>query len=111
MIVLIRFHALSFLALIIIVSFSAISIQKNEAGIGCFTHGWADVFIYPWITREQLAQIVHRFKERAFAEKLQKFLHDPKCGKHLLRNLQIDSKPKMNLKRKIEVFYNIKKLN
>ena len=52
----------------------------------------ADVFIYPWITRQQLAQIVDRFKERAFAEKLQKFLHDPKCGKHSLRYLRILSK-------------------
>ena len=70
---------------------------------------WADVFVYPWITREQLAQIVHRFKERAFAEKLQKFLHDPKCGKHSLRFLKISYKPKENVKPKIKVFTIIKK--
>ena len=54
---------------------------------------WADVFVFPWISREELAQIVHMFKNRAFAEKLQTFLHDPKCGKHSLRYLQISSKP------------------
>ena len=48
---------------------------------------WADVFVFN--NRQQLAQIVDRFKERAFAEKLQTFLHDPKCGKHSLRFLEI----------------------
>ena len=50
---------------------------------------WADVFVYPWITRKKLAQIVDKFKERGFAAKLQTFLHDPKCGKHSLRYLDI----------------------
>lgn len=53
---------------------------------------WADVFVYPWITRKNLAQIVDQFKERQFAEKLQTFLHDPKCGKHSLGHLQITCK-------------------
>ena len=53
---------------------------------------WADVFVYPWISRQQLAQVAHRFKERAFAEKLQTFLHDPKCGKHSLNYLRTLSK-------------------
>ena len=43
---------------------------------------WADVFVYPWITRQQLAQIVDRFKNRKFVEKLQFRLHD--MGKHTL---------------------------
>ena len=59
---------------------------------------WADVFVYPWIKRKKLAQIVHRFKERGFAEKLQKFLHDPKCGKHSLRYLNISSKQAFKLR-------------
>ena len=50
---------------------------------------WADVFVYPWITRKKLAQIVDKFKERDFAEKLQMFLHDPRCGKHSLRYLTV----------------------
>ena len=65
---------------------------------------WADVFVYPWITREQLAQIMDQFKERAFAEKLQTFLHNPRCGKHSLRFLKIFYKPKENVKPKIKVF-------
>ena len=50
---------------------------------------WADVFVYPWITRKKLARIVHRFKNRKFAEKLQFRLHD--MGKHTLRYLTISS--------------------
>ena len=48
---------------------------------------WADILVFPWITREQLAQIVDKFRERQFAEKLQFRLHD--MGKHSLRHLQI----------------------
>ena len=72
---------------------------------------WADVFVYPWIFRQQLAQIIHRFKERAFAEKLQTFLHDPKCGKHSLRFLEIYYKSKENVKPKIKVFCNLLKID
>ena len=50
---------------------------------------WADILVYPWITREQLAQIVDQFKNRKFAEKLQFRLHD--LGKQSLRYLQISS--------------------
>ena len=73
---------------------------------------WADVFVYPWISRQKLAQIVHRFGEKQFAEKLQYRLHD--IGKHTLHNVKISWKPlvqpepsssKLQLgKRKIEVF-------
>ena len=55
---------------------------------------WTDVFIYPWITRQQLAQIVDQFKNRKFAEKLQFRLHD--YGKQSLRYLQISSNPSDN---------------
>ena len=47
---------------------------------------WADVFVYPCITRKKLAKYV-RIGDRKFAEKLQMLLHDPRCGKHLLRYL------------------------
>ena len=70
--------------------FSAIYPQRMKPGLAVLPMDvWADVFVYPWITRQKLAQIVDMFKERAFAEKLQTFLHDPKCGKHTLRLLQI----------------------
>ena len=49
---------------------------------------WADIFVFPWITREQLARIVHKFKNRNFTEKLQFRLHD--MGKHTLRYLTIE---------------------
>ena len=52
---------------------------------------WADILVFPWITREQLAKIVHKFKNRKFAEKLQFRLHD--MGKLTLRHLYISYKP------------------
>ena len=44
---------------------------------------WADVFVYPCISREKLGQIVDQFGERTFAEKMQKLLHG--CGRQTLR--------------------------
>ena len=55
---------------------------------------WADFLVFPWITRKKLAQIVHKFKNRKFAEKLQFRLHD--WGKQSLTFLEISSKPKEN---------------
>ena len=37
---------------------------------------WVDCYRYPWISREELGQIVHRFGNRKFAEYLQFYLHD-----------------------------------
>jgi len=71
---------------------------------------WADVFVFN--NRQQFAQIVDRFKNRAFAEKLQKFLHNPKCGKHSLRFLCITWKdfpnPEYQLRWRNVGFYTIK---
>ena len=48
---------------------------------------WTDVFVFPWITRRKLAQIVDKIGDRKFAEKLQFRLHD--MGKHSLRYLEM----------------------
>ena len=68
---------------------------------------WTDVFVYSWIARQKMAQIVDRIGNRKFAEKLQFRLHD--YGKQSLRYLQISSKsdkPKYELrKRKIVRFF------
>ena len=48
---------------------------------------WADVLVFPWISREELAQIVDKIGDRKFAEKLQFRLHD--MGKQTLRYLNI----------------------
>ena len=55
---------------------------------------WTDVFVYPWITRQRLAQIVDQFKNRKFAEKLQFRLHN--MGKHSLHILDISTQPDPN---------------
>jgi len=44
---------------------------------------WVEVFCYPWIRREELARIVHRFCNRKFTEYLQFYLHD--WGRHGLK--------------------------
>ena len=49
---------------------------------------WTDVFVFPWITRQELARIVDKFKDRKFIEKLQFRLHD--MGKLTLRYLTIE---------------------
>ena len=76
---------------------------------------WADVFVFPipWIKRKKLAHIVHEFKERGFAEKLQTFLHDPKCGKHTLNYLDISFKQTLGLsKQKVRFLgFLFKKIN
>lgn len=52
---------------------------------------WIDVFVFLWITREKMAEIVDKIGNRDFAEKLQFRLHD--MGKHALHFLLISSKP------------------
>ena len=58
---------------------------------------WADAFEHPLLTRQLLAQIADNNGDHGFTEKVQKFLHDPLCGKHLLRYLRIYPKPKKEL--------------
>ena len=48
---------------------------------------WADVFLSPLFTRQELAQLANGLRDRQFVEKLQKLLHD--CGKPSLRYLKI----------------------
>ena len=52
------------------------------------TEVWVDVFRYPWITRKELGRIVHRFRNRKFAEFLQFYLHD--WGKQTLNKVYLD---------------------
>ena len=52
---------------------------------------WADIFLSPWFTRQELAELYNNIKDRGFANKLEKLLHD--CGRHSLRYLHISSKP------------------
>ena len=48
---------------------------------------WADIFLSPWFTRQELAQFASGIKNRNFSKKLQKLLHD--CGKQSLHYLKI----------------------
>ena len=48
---------------------------------------WADIFLSPWFTRQELAEFYNNIKNRAFAKKLDKLLHD--CGQQTLHILDI----------------------
>ena len=61
---------------------------------------WVDVFIYPWISRKQLGQIVHRFKNRRFVEILQYCLHER--GKRMLGTIRLD-KVLLNFEYKVNI--------
>ena len=37
---------------------------------------WMDIFGYPWITRQQFGQLVHKLGNRKFAEHAQFYLHE-----------------------------------
>ena len=53
---------------------------------------WADIFLSPWFTRQELAQILNGTCNRGFASKLDKLLHG--CGQQTLGFLKISSKLK-----------------
>ena len=44
---------------------------------------WMDIFTFPWISREDMGNIVHKIGNRQFAEFLQEYLH--KWGKQTLK--------------------------
>ena len=66
---------------------------------------WADIFLSPWFTRQELAQLANGLRDRQFVEKLQKLLHD--CGKPTLHYLTISISSKKLKKKhsKVCLFY------
>ena len=58
---------------------------------------WADIFLSPWFTREELAEFYNNIKDRDFATKLEKLLHG--CGQQTLHFLKITSKPSLEPKK------------
>ena len=46
---------------------------------------WMDIFVFPWITREDFGQLVPKIGNFKFAEHAQFYLHE--WGRHKLGNL------------------------
>ena len=49
---------------------------------------WMDIFVFPWITREEFGQLVHKIGNFNFAEHAQFFLHE--WGKRTLGKVVFD---------------------